>query len=194
MPAYASGATGIITGIFAQDTRVSGVAGLTTLTYATTGLTFTYYRFNDGSVVTHAPVSMTLGTHIDWGFAPVSASAQPGGYAIGLPDAFFANPFVGGMVFLFGADHMAVVPLRIDVVAAADFTATHAIPGQVLPPTTVSLQDAILYNYKFATQPKEQDQVSLRIYDPTHTTVQQKQPVVQFDETLVSFDRMVSGP
>src|ERR1700704_1149310 len=78
--------------IFIQNNNVVTGAGLTGLTFASSGLTWYYIRENQGASVQVTPiVTMTLGTWTSGGFIEVDPTNMPGWYELGIPDAALAS-------------------------------------------------------------------------------------------------------
>lgn len=115
MTQHAEGATSVIEDIFIQDSRRTDGSGLTGLVFNSAGLTCNFHRVNDGSVVAVSLVTMTLGTWASGGFKEIDATAKPGWYSVGIPNAVCAATFLGASMTWFGAANMMPCPLRLEV-------------------------------------------------------------------------------
>jgi hypothetical protein len=109
------GTTSKLVRIFIQDTSVVTGAGLTGLVYNSSGLTWTYCREGAASSVAVTLASMTLGTWVSGGLIVVDASAMPGWYELGVPNAALALGSGSVIMHLLGATNMAPVPIEIQL-------------------------------------------------------------------------------
>ena len=94
-------------------------AGLTGLTYATSGLTAYYFRDGDTSSTSIPLVTASLGTYTSGGFIAVDATNMPGVYEVGIPNTAFS--LAGSVQVVFrGAANMADCCLEYDMTATND--------------------------------------------------------------------------
>lgn len=104
--------------IFVQDSSSTIGAALTGLSNASGGLTWYYWREDQGNVgatqVTLA--SSTLGTYTSGSFKEKDATNMPGWYELGIPDAALATGASWVGMHLKGATNMAPLPIEIELV------------------------------------------------------------------------------
>ena len=104
--------------LFIQNSSVTTGAGLTGLLFNSAGLTWYYWRENEGNVggtaVTLA--TATRGTFASGGFIEKDATNLPGFYEIGIPDAALATGADWVVMQLKGATNMAQLTLEIQLV------------------------------------------------------------------------------
>lgn len=113
-------------GISIADASSNVGAGLTGLVYNSSGLTWYYWREDEGNtnatVVTLA--TMTRGTWATGGFVEKDATNLPGEYEIGIPDAAFASGAKWVKMLLKGAANMVPVLIEVQLVAYNPDSAT----------------------------------------------------------------------
>jgi hypothetical protein len=90
-------------------------AGLTGLTSSTAGLTAYFFTNAAGSSTAISLTTMTLGTWASGGFVEVDATHMPGLYALGLPNAIFAN--MEATIIMKGATNMTETVVEIEITA-----------------------------------------------------------------------------
>jgi hypothetical protein len=104
--------------IFIQNSSLTTGAGLAGLVFNSAGLTWYYWREDEGNagatVVTLA--TATRGTFASGGFVEKDATNMPGLYEIGIPDAALAAGAGWVVMVLKGATNMAPVVLEIQLV------------------------------------------------------------------------------
>ena len=105
-------------GIFIQDSSSTVGAGLTGLLFSSSGLTFYYWREDEGNVnaTSVTLVTATRGTYASGGFIEKDATNMPGAYEISIPNAALATGANWVIAFLKGATNMAPVVLEIQLV------------------------------------------------------------------------------
>ncbi len=119
-----AGTTSKRIGIFVQDSSQTDGRGLSGLVFNSAGLTWYYWREDQGNVggssVTLA--TATRGTFASGGFIEKDATNMPGFYEIGIPNAALATGADWVVMVLRGATNMAPVTIEIqlNVVSAAD--------------------------------------------------------------------------
>ena len=103
--------------IFIQDSSSTTGDGLTGLLFSTSGLTWYYWREDEGNVdgtqVTLA--TATRGTYASGGLIEKDATNMPGFYEIGIPDAALAASSKWVTMILKGAADMAPLTLEIQL-------------------------------------------------------------------------------
>ncbi len=113
-------------GISIADASSNVGAGLAGLLYNSTGLTWYYWREDEGNAgatqVTLA--TATRGTWATGGFIEKDATNLPGEYEIGIPDAALASGAKWVKMLLKGAANMVPVPIEIQLVAYNPDSAT----------------------------------------------------------------------
>ena len=104
-------------GIFIQDSSSSVGAGLTGLLFNSAGLTWHYWREDEGNVNATAVtlVTATRGTFASGGFIVKDATNMPGFYEIGIPNAALASGADWVTMVLRGATNMAPLTLEIQL-------------------------------------------------------------------------------
>jgi hypothetical protein len=104
--------------VFIQNSSSTTGAGLTGLVFNSAGLTWYYWREDEGNAggtsVTLA--TATRGTFASGGFIEKDATNLPGFYEIGVPDAALATGADWVVMLLKGATNMAPLPLEIELV------------------------------------------------------------------------------
>jgi hypothetical protein len=111
------GATGVIATIRVLNSAVATGAGLTGLTYASSGLVAAYRAQGQTSGFTAFALSAgTLGVWSSGGFAEVDSVNAPGVYEVGLPNAALASGNYVDFYFQ-GAANMAPSALKVELVA-----------------------------------------------------------------------------
>lgn len=112
----AAGSTSQMTTIFIRDTSTTDSrAGLTGLTYASSGLTWYYRRTGAASATSVTLADATLGSYMSGGFKEVDATNMPGQYEIGIPDAALAASAEQVWMQLRGATNMEDLPIEIEL-------------------------------------------------------------------------------
>lgn len=113
-----AGTTSKMLNLFIQDNTVTTGAGLTGLTNNSAGLKARYIREGDAASVAIAITSAAIGTYTSGGFIEIEASAMPGVYQIGLPNAVCSANAKSATIMYFGASSMApnVSELELTVV------------------------------------------------------------------------------
>jgi hypothetical protein len=102
--------------VFIQDSSSTTGAGLTSLAFGSSGLTWYYYREGAGTGATQVTLAtQTIGTWATGGFIELDATDMPGWYEIGIPNAVLASgaDFVG--MVLKGATNMAQLNIEIQL-------------------------------------------------------------------------------
>jgi hypothetical protein len=108
------GTTSKLIKVFIQDSTDSSGAGLTGLTYNSSGLTSHYISEGDPSSTEITLTSATLGTYTSGGFVEVDSTNMPGVYEIGIPNAALDATSEGSvLVMLKGATNM--IPLLLEI-------------------------------------------------------------------------------
>lgn len=104
--------------IFIQNSSVTTGAGLTGLVFNSAGLTWYYWRENEGNVAATAVTlaTATRGTYASGGFIEKDATNLPGFYEIGIPDAALATGADWVVMQIKGATNMAPLTLEIQLV------------------------------------------------------------------------------
>lgn len=121
------------------DTSSSVGAGLSGLTYSSSGLAAYYIRDGETSTTSISLVTATLGTWTSGGFVEVDATHAKGTYEIGIPNAVIASGVKFADVFIYGATNALLVHLRyiLDPVASnaiqVDSTALSTHASGMLP-------------------------------------------------------------
>lgn len=104
--------------VFVQNSSSTTGAGLTGLVFNSAGLTWYYWREDEGNVgatsVTLA--TATRGTYTSGGFIEKDATNMPGCYEIGVPNAALATGAGWVTMMLKGATNMAPLPIEIELV------------------------------------------------------------------------------
>lgn len=101
--------------VFIQDATSTSGAGLTGLTFSTSGLKWYYSRVGDSGSTALTPVTATVGTFASAGFVAVDGTNLPGVYEIGLPNAALASGASAVHLMLYGAANMVPVPIEIEL-------------------------------------------------------------------------------
>jgi hypothetical protein len=101
--------------LFIQDTSSTSGAGLTGLTYNSSGLVCYYARARAAAVQIPLVTQTVTGAHADGGFVEIDATNMPGWYRLDLPDAVVDAGVRSVGVHLKGATSMAPLPLEIDL-------------------------------------------------------------------------------
>jgi hypothetical protein len=106
-------------GVFVQDATSTVGAGLTGLTFASSGLTWYYWRENTGNSggVSVTLATATRGTWTSGGFIQIDATNLPGFYEIGVPNAVLASGASWAVMMLQGATDMVPVKIELQLVA-----------------------------------------------------------------------------
>src|SRR3989304_3614138 len=110
------GTTSKLLDIFIQDSSLTTGAGLTGLTYSSSGLTAYYYREGAASAVAITLATMTLGTWATGGFVVIDGTNMPGCYQLSIPDASLLTGANSVVILLKGATNMAPLVLEIELV------------------------------------------------------------------------------
>ena len=110
------GTTSKLLDIFIQDSSLTTGAGLTGLTYSSSGLTAYYYREGAASAVAITLATMTLGTWATGGFVVIDGTNMPGCYQLSIPDAALLTGANSVVILLKGATNMAPLVLEIELV------------------------------------------------------------------------------
>lgn len=118
-----AGTTSYYTRIYLEDSSSSTNAPLTGLTYASSGLKFTYIRDDQTTVTVVTPVTATVGTFTSGGFKEIDAVNFPGLYEIGVPDAALASG-KSVQIDIFGATNLKPCPIEIELTAVNLHSAT----------------------------------------------------------------------
>ena len=108
------GITAKIIRLFIQDVTKADGSGLSKLTSAALGLSAYFIREGDSAPTAISMTSGVVGTWSSGGFAEVDASAMPGIYELGLPNAALSAG-ESTVVMLKGADAMAPCLLEIEL-------------------------------------------------------------------------------
>ena len=111
------GTTSKRVGVFIQSTAVSTGAGLTGLVFNSAGLTWYYWREDEGNAGATAVTlaTATRGTFTSGGFIEKDATNMPGFYELGIPNAALATGANWVNMILKGATNMAPLPLEIEL-------------------------------------------------------------------------------
>jgi|SRR5579859_4771348 len=118
-----AGATSVLVDIFLQDSSSTTGAGLTGLTFSSSGLTAYYHRNADNASVAITLATMTLGTWATGGFIVVDGTNMPGLYQIGVPNAAFAaGSSTEVTLFIKGATNLAPKAYKIPIIGANNTT------------------------------------------------------------------------
>jgi hypothetical protein len=111
-----AGVTSLIERVFIRNTSTtSSVAGLTGLTYSSSGLTLYYCRAGDTSSTAVTLSAGTLGTWSSGGFVAVDGTNMPGVYEIGIPNAAVASGKPSVAFVMQGATNMEVIPWQYEL-------------------------------------------------------------------------------
>ncbi|MBI3983852.1 hypothetical protein HY346_00980 [Candidatus Microgenomates bacterium] len=104
--------------IFIQNSSVTTGAGLTGLVFNSAGLSWYYWREDEGNVGATAVtlVTATRGTFASGGFIEKDATNLPGFYEIGVPNAALATGANWVVMQLKGATNMAQLTLEVELV------------------------------------------------------------------------------
>lgn len=122
--------------IFVQDSSSTTGAGLTGLLFSTSGLTWYYWREDEGNIdgTQVTLVTATRGTYASGGLIEKDSTNMPGFYEIGLPNAALITGAGWVTMVLRGATDMA--PLALEIQLSSSPTDVLAIDGD-----TESAQD-----------------------------------------------------
>ena len=136
-----AGLTGQTVDVFLQDSSSTTGAGLTGLTYNTSGLTCYYRKGSTGTATAITLASQTVGgAWTSGGFVEISAANMPGVYRLDLPDAAVDSAgFV--TLFLTGATNLAPLPIRVDcraIPAAVKSMAANTVTASALAADAVT--------------------------------------------------------
>lgn len=101
--------------VFIQNSSVTTGAGLTGLTYASSGLVCYYVRPLAAAAALTLATQTVTGAHADGGFVEVDATNMPGIYRLDFSDAICATGVNSVVVMLKGATNMAPVTLEIQL-------------------------------------------------------------------------------
>ena len=139
-----AGTTSLIERVFIRNTSTTtAVAGLTGLTYGSSGLTLYYCRAGDTSSTAVALVTASLGTWTSKGFKEVDATNMPGVYEIGIPNAAVASGAQSVAFVLQGAANMEVIPWQYELDAVNYQDGVH-FGLTALPNTAVTTNASLL--------------------------------------------------
>jgi len=103
--------------IFIQDSSKTTGEGLTGLLFSSSGLSWYYWREDEGNVggTTVTLVTATRGTFASGGFIEKDATNMPGFYEIGIPNAAIATGAGWVVMQLKGATNMAELTLEVQL-------------------------------------------------------------------------------
>lgn len=101
--------------IFIGDSSVTTGAGLTGLTYTSSGLTCYYVRPTSTPVAVSLALQTVTGAWTSGGFCAVDGTNMPGLYRLDLPDAVYATGVNSVVVLLKGATNMVPVTMEIEL-------------------------------------------------------------------------------
>jgi hypothetical protein len=113
---YLKGSTSVIVDVWIKDTTTN--LGKTGLTNASSGLTLSYCRVDQGNAACSAitPAAATRGNYTSGGFVEKDATLAPGMYEVGLPTAVLATGADWVDVWYAGVSGTAPTKLRIELV------------------------------------------------------------------------------
>jgi len=105
--------------VFIQDATSTFGAGLSGLTYASSGLAWYWWRDDTGNNAGQAVtlVTATRGTWTSGGFKEIDSANLPGFYEIGIPNAVLATGATWAVMMLQGATDMVPVKIELQLVA-----------------------------------------------------------------------------
>lgn len=118
-----AGTTSYFTRVYLEDSSSSTNAPLTGLTYASSGLKFSYIRDDQTTVTSVTPVTAAVGTYTSGGFKEIDATNFPGLYEIGIPNAALASGKTV-QINVFGATNLKPCPIEIELTAVNLHSAT----------------------------------------------------------------------
>jgi len=136
-----AGLTSQTVDVFLQDSSSTTGAGLTGLTYNSSGLACYYRKGATGAATAITLASQTVGgAWTSGGFIEISAANMPGVYRLDLPDAAVDSAgFV--TLFLTGATNLAPLPIRVDcraIPAAVKSMAANTVTASALAADAVT--------------------------------------------------------
>lgn len=112
------------------DSTLNSGAGLTGLTFNTSGLSAYYVRVGGSATAITLVTQTVTGAYSSGGFVEVSSTNMPGLYRLDIPDAALATGARSVVVQLKGAANMVPCELEIDLDTQADVTRVNGQPAQ----------------------------------------------------------------
>lgn len=138
-----AGTTSKTCNVFVQDSSKTTGVGLAGLTNNSSGLLAHYIREGESSSNPITVTSAAIGTWTSGGFIEIEASAMPGLYQIGLPNAVCSANAKSATVYYFGATNMAPSVLELELTGVDNQDSVH-FGLTCLPNTAVTTNGSLL--------------------------------------------------